>query len=326
VSESRILLLGQRDVENLLEFDAVMEVVREAYLALAEHQARLFPLVREPLDGAMFGLRSAYWSTRGLLGLKSSGYYPDNAQVGEPNHQATIVLVSPTSGKPRAIVDGNHVTLMRTAAAAALGSGLLARPDARRILVIGNGHQARAQLRSHHHVFAARAPQLSVFAPRDDDAATKGNSFAVRLAEDGLSVAVEHDLSTAVRGADVVVTATLARAPLFEAGLATPGTHVTAVGSDSPGKRELDEALIRAARVVVDDTVQSRRFGESQGLDDVEFVEIGDVLRSKSRGRRGPDEITVFDTTGIGLHDVVTAELAVQNALEAGVGTWISLA
>jgi ornithine cyclodeaminase len=209
VNENRVLLLGQREVEGLLEFDAVTVVVRDAYLALAQDRARLFPLFREPLDGAMFGLRSAYWPERRLLGLKSSGYYPENARAGEPNHQATIVLVSPTSGKPRAIVDGNHVTLSRTAAAAALGSPLLARPDARRILVIGNGHQARAQLVAHQRVFAAREPQLSVLAPRDDGAATKAHAFARELEADGLTVEIERDLAAAVRSAEIVVTATL---------------------------------------------------------------------------------------------------------------------
>jgi ornithine cyclodeaminase/alanine dehydrogenase-like protein (mu-crystallin family) len=193
--------------------------------------------------------------------------------------------------------------------------------------VIGNGHQAEAQVLAHNELLTERNPQFSVFAPRDDPAANKGHAFARRLAEHGIPVRVHTSLTDAAGGADFIVTASAAREPLLSIELVSPGTHISAIGSDSPGKRELDPQLLHAARVIVDDPAQSRRFGESQSLDEpLALATIGDVLSGRAPGRQGDDEITVFDSTGIGLHDVVTAELAYERAVAGGVGTWITLA
>jgi alanine dehydrogenase len=326
VSDSRVLVLGHAAVDSLLTFDDVLEVVRDAFVALSAGEAQLFPMVRESLDDAFFGLRSAYWPSQKLLGLKTSGYFPANKTRGEPSHQASIVLVSPESGKPRAFLDGNQITQIRTAAAGVLGTSLLARTDARRILVIGNGHQAEAQIISHHKHLAERQPTFSVVAPRDDDAASKGRAFARRLAEKDVPVTVHRSLREAVSQAEIVITATPAREPLLQLEFVSPGTHITAMGSDTPGKRELDKRLVKAARVVVDDRAQSERYGECQDLDEpVDVAVLGDLIAGRTMGRQNDEEITVFDSTGIGLHDVVTAELAFRQALAVGAGAWITL-
>jgi alanine dehydrogenase len=327
MSDDRVLVLGHSAVEQLLSLDEVVTLVRDSYIALARGEARLFPLVREQLDTALFGLRSAYWGQSNLLGLKASGYFPENAEHGRPNHQACIVLLSPHTGLPRAFLDGNQITLIRTAAVGALGTSLLSRPDARRILVIGNGHQAEAQIRSHAALLADRNPEFSVIAPRDDAIGTKVAAFARRLAEGGLSVAVGRSLAGALADADIVVTATPSREPLVHQAGVAPGTHFTAIGSDTPGKRELDPKLVLDALLVVDDRAQSERFGESQGLDrDPEtVVTIGEVLDGRAEGRRSNDEITVFDSTGIGLHDIVTAEFVCGKALSQESNAWVSL-
>ena len=325
MSNERIFTMGREDVARVLVLEEVVDVVRDAYIAMANGSARLFPLVREPVGAAMFGLRSAVWEDRELLGLKVSGYFPENAAEGRDNHQATIVLVSPRTGRPSAFIDGNHVTWIRTAAAGALGTSLLARADARRVLVVGNGLQAEAQAVGHAEVLADRTPEILVHAPRDADG-SKATAFVERLAARGLAVRAAPDVERALSEADVVVTATLAREPIVRSEWIASGTHITAIGSDAPGKRELDPRLVDRARLVVDSADQSRRFGESQDLADVAAVEIGAILTGRATGRTSAEEITIFDSTGIGLHDLVTAELARRKGVELGAGAWLSLA
>ncbi len=329
MNDDRVLVLGETAVERLVRLEEVLDLVRDGFVALARGDARVFPMVREPLEGSLFGLRSAYWPASELLGLKASGYFPSNQQHGRPNHQATIMLLSPTTGRLRALVDGNRVTWIRTAAAGALGTQILARPDARTVVIVGNGHQAEAQALSHAQVLADRDPQFLVVAPRDDRDRSKAGRFADVLRERGIGSVETPPPAEALAAADVVVTATSARAPLVSLEDVRPGVHITAIGSDTPGKRELDPALVQAARLVVDDRDQSGRYGESQGLDlpPDATVTLGEVIDDGTLGRASPDEITVFDSTGIGLHDVVTAELACARALEHEheTGTWVSL-
>ena len=327
MTDDRMLVLGQAMVESLLTFDEVVVLVRGAFIALARNEARVFPMVREPLDEALFGLRSAYWPDQQLLGLKASGYFPANHRLGRPNHQASILLVSPTTGRPRALVDGNHVTRIRTAAAGALATQVLARHEARTIAILGNGHQAEAQAVSHAQLLADREPRFLLVAPRDDVQRTKAKRFAAQLRSQGIEAHDTPTLADALSAADIVVTATSSRTPLVSANDVRPGTHISAIGSDSPGKRELAPELVRTARLVVDDRKQSSRLGETQDitLDSGQPATLGDVLDGRAPGRQTADEITVFDSTGIGLHDLVTAELAYTKAVERNAGTWMSL-
>lgn len=322
----RTLLLTRAEVERLLSWENVLPVVEATFVALATKAGQLFPTVREGIPRGTLGLRSGIWSDRDLLGVKVSGFFLSNRELGLDSHQALVVLLDSATGRPNAVVDGNHVTWIRTATAGLAGTLALARPDARRVLVIGNGLQAEAQIRSHAWGLAEREPQFAVHAPRDDRDGGKARLFVERLAEHGISVSAAPDLAEALADAEIVVTATPAVAPLFAADAVQPGTHITAMGADAPGKRELDDALVRHARLVVDDHVQSVTFGEGQALRSAhdELPTLGSVLDGAVEGRRGASEITIFDSTGLGLHDVVTADLARSLAVKAAVGTYIS--
>jgi alanine dehydrogenase len=255
--------------------------------------------------------------------VKVSGFVPANREVGLESHQAVVVLLDEASGRPKAVVDGNEVTWLRTAMAGAAGTRALARADARSVLVVGNGLQAEAQVRSHAWLLKERRPRFLVHAPRDDEHGRKSAEFRARLHEHGIVVEPAEALAEALAEADVVVTATPAVEPLLHAGAVRPGTHITAMGADAPGKRELSDELVAASRLVADDPTQSRLFGEGQGLrgDAAERVTtLGEILAGDGFDR-GADEITVFDSTGLGLHDVVTAAVAVERARERGVGT-----
>jgi len=320
------LVLSRADVEALIGWDDALTAVEESLVALATGRARPFPTLREPVEGGMVGVRGAAWPERGLLGFKVSGFFLANRAEGLDSHQAVVVLQDPGNGRPQALVDGNHVTWLRTAIAGAAGTRALARDDARRILVVGNGLQAEAQIRSHAWGISGREPRFRVHAPRDDTAGTKAHEFAARLGEFGIRVTPAPDLERALAEADIVVTATPSTDPLVPDGWVHPGTHITAMGADAPGKRELGDGLAARSRLVADDQAQSVRFGEGQALGEAaKPPTLGEVLAGMVPGRTHPTELTIFDSTGLGLHDIATAHAAVRNALRLGVGTWISL-
>jgi alanine dehydrogenase len=321
-------LVSRAEQERLLDWAAVLPIVNESYVALARGEARLLPTLREPLTGGMLGFRGADWPARGLLGIKLSAFFLSNRELGLDSHQAVIVLLDPGTGAVRGIVDGNHVTWIRTALAGAAGTLALARSDARCVLIVGNGLQAEAQVRSHAWALADRSPEFTVHTPRDDAGGVKSAQFCRRLEARGIRVAPAVDLERALAAADVVVTATPSTEPVLRGGQVRRGTHVNAIGADAPGKRELDDVLLGRCLFVTDDREQCRRFGEGQRLD-AERLErtptIGEVLAGTAPGRTGDDAITVFDSTGLGLHDVATAAEACARAAASGAGTTLAL-
>jgi ornithine cyclodeaminase len=307
-----VRIVDREEAAAALTLDVVMPVVRAAYVALHRGEATLFPIVREHLPSSLFGIRSAAWPDHGLLGLKVSGYYPGNLARGLDNHQSTVVLLDPATGCPRTFVDGNHVTWIRTAAAGAVGTVTLARPDARRIAVVGTGLQAHAQAVAHVWALADREPEL-VVASASDASAARATALVERLAaEHGIAATAAPSVEHAVGDADIVVTATPSTRPVVRSDWLRPGTHVSAIGSDSAGKRELDQTLLEDARVVVDDVSQSTRLGEAQYLPAARrgsLTSLGAVLAGDAPGRQSATELTVFDSTGLGVHDLAVAAL-----------------
>jgi ornithine cyclodeaminase len=235
-----------------------------------------------------------------------------------------VVLIR-SDGRPGAIVDGNYVTWIRTAAAGVIGTLALARADARRVLVVGNGTQAEAQVVAHAWGLSDRSPEFRVHAPLDRDG-SKEAAFIARLARRGIPVERAGSLPTTALDSDIIVTATASTQPLLSEAFVAPGTHITAIGSDAPGKREIDDGTLTRAELVVDDRNQAALYGEAQYLPvDVvnQTITIGEILCDRSLGRTSDSAVTLFDSTGIGLHDLVTADLARATAIRAKAGTWV---
>lgn len=310
-----LLTLGREDVAALLDHDETIEQVRRAFVAHSGGAGRIFPLVREAVgDQSVFGIKSGDIAGDGVLGLKAAGFWPGNAKLRKDAHQATILIVDPATGRPTALLDGNQVTTMRTGAAGAIGIGLLARPESARLCLFGTGVQAGIQLdyalrvrptiRHVSYVTASGAPDERFeqrFRPR---------------------CTIEHapDAARAVTNADIVITATPGGAALFPRGAIKPGTHINAVGADTRGKRELPPLLLEDSRVVVDDAMQARAVGECQWAPDLQVTEIGELLMKTAAFERQPDDITVFDMTGLALQDLTVAQLLVDKAARQGCG------
>jgi alanine dehydrogenase len=326
-----LVVLSGATLRSILPLDDVVPAVEHAYVASAQGEASLYPVVREALsNGAgVFGVKSGFWPARDALGLKVAGYWPGNRPRGLDNHQALVVLVDPTTGVARAVLDGNVITFIRTAAAGAIGLTRLARRDARTAVIIGAGVQGEAQARA--LAWWRSEVAITVVEPLDDAELTISRGFCHRLANEGILCEPAASLEEGVRQADIVVTVTPARAPLVKRAWLRPGTHVNAMGADTKGKQEHDVATLADAHVVVDDWRQASELGECQhavaaGVFGGRRADaIGDVIAGRAPGRRSDAELTLFDATGLALQDLAVADLAFRVAAGRGLGARVAL-
>jgi ornithine cyclodeaminase/alanine dehydrogenase-like protein (mu-crystallin family) len=251
--------------------------------------------------GGFLGLMPAY--TGSALGTKLVAFYPHNTEV--PTHHATILLFKPETGEPLATMDGRLITEVRTAGVSAVATEHLARSDASVLAIIGSGVQARSHLEALKLVREFR--DVRVWSPRRADA------FAE---EHGVRAAASAE--EAVRGADVVVTATTSPTPVLLGEWLSPGTHINAVGAPRPDWRELDDEVLRRAKVYVDSREAAmKESGDVIAAGEV-FAEIGEVAAETKSGRRLEEEVTLFKSLGLAVEDVATAELVYRKALGGG--------
>ncbi|WP_175906744.1 ornithine cyclodeaminase family protein [Burkholderia sp. BCC1640] len=314
-TDAHLLLLDRDAVEPALQPEPVMTAVHEAFVLHSRRAGRVFPVVRERLHtGGVFGIKSGDVASQGLLGFKAAGFWPGNRNRGGEPHQATIALVDPATGRPLCIMDGNAITTARTGAAGGLGLQALARRDSTRICVFGTGVQARVQLDYALRLLPQRCSVLYVNVSGEPDAVFE-SAFRKRC-----DIQITQDWNDAVAASDVVITATPGGGPLFDADAVQPGTHLTCVGADTAGKRELPEGVLARARIFVDDHEQAGSIGECQWAPDLPRAEIGDVLTGTVSVDRSPGEITVFDMTGLALQDLTVARFLYRQAVENGAG------
>ena len=320
------LVLARSEVESLVSLRDAMGAVEEAFRDLARGEAMLFPVIRERIDpyGGFFGVKAGYLPSRGCLGYKGGGFWASNRAKGMAGHQSVIMLYDPETGAPKAAIDGNYLTVIRTGAVGAIAARVLARKDSRIAAMIGAGVQGAIQLAGLREVL----PIEEVRCYDKDSAAAE--QFARDAAAAGLRASASATTAEAVDGADVVVTATPSFQPIVEAAWIRPGMHINAFGADTRGKQEIDEKLMPRAKVVADHLPQSREIGECQhafrsGLIDKVHAELGEILTGSKPGRESADEITLFDATGIALQDLAVAARAYDAAIASGVGTRVVL-
>jgi ornithine cyclodeaminase len=323
-----VLVLNRATMEELLPLETVIPVIEDAFKAFSAGRTKAYPVVREEIaeHRGIFGIKSGYLMNEEVIGLKAGGFWLGNPQRGLTAHQSTTLMFDPRTGQPTAFMDGNHITTVRTAAAGALAARVLAPEAARVAAVLGCGTQGTGQAEALCHVRPIE--EIRAF----DAVSASAEAFAERLRARGVRVEVCQDAEEAVRGAQVVVTATPGKAVVLRADWIRAGVHVSAFGTDTRGKQEVEAALFPRATVVVDDVTQATTIGETQhpvaeGLmrwEDIHAT-LGDILAGQSPGRTRADEITLFDATGLAFQDLVSGQLAVQLAGERGVGTRITI-
>ena len=313
-------IVPEAAIADLMTREAAFAAVEKVFAAMAAGEAYNFPVVREAIghEDALYGFKGGFDRAGGVLGLKAGGYWPHNLEKrGLINHQSTVFLFDPDTGRPEAMVGGNLLTALRTAAASAVSIRHLARPDARVLGMIGAGHQAKFQLRA-------------ALETADFDRVIAWNLHPEMLP--GLGAVAEEmgrpftavDLP-GMAEADVIVTITSSFAPSLMAAHVAPGTHLACMGTDTKGKQEVEAALLGRASVFCDEAAQSTTIGEAQhavaaGLITPEAITpVGAVINGTHPGRRSDAEITLFDGTGVGLQDLAVAAAVVEVAVARGI-------
>lgn len=319
-----MLIVPEALIASLVTPEDAFRAVEACFAAMARGEAYNFPVVREALgEGRQYGFKSGLDRAGGQLGVKAGGYFPGNAAKGLINHQSSVFLFDPDTGRPVAMVGGNLLTALRTAAASAIAIDQLARPEAHVLGIVGAGHQAGFQLRA-----AARVRRFERVIAWNLHPGMLPKLGAV-AAELGLPFEAV-DLA-GMREAEVIVTITSSPAASLLVGHVSPGTHLSCMGTDTKGKQEVEPELVAGASVFTDEVAQSVTIGEAQhavgagllGADAI--VPLGRVLTGDHPGRLSEAEITLFDGTGVGLQDLAVAAVAVQRARERGVGIEIGV-
>jgi alanine dehydrogenase len=320
------LVLSRAEIERLISLDGAIQAVEEAFCALARGEAFLFPVIRERIDpyGGFFGVKAGYLASQGCLGYKGGGFWASNRDKGMAGHQSVIVLYDPATGAPKAAMDGNYLTVIRTGAVGALAARCLARKESHKAAIVGAGAQGAIQLAALRAVLPIQEVKCY---DRDRGA---NEAFTVSAAAAGLRATASHTPEEAIEGVDVIVTATPSFQPIVKAEWIAPGTHISAFGADTRGKQEIEAELLPRAKVVVDYLPQAREIGECQhafgkGLIREVHAELGEILTGAKPGRENSQEITIFDATGIALQDLAVAGRAYASAMEQGAGVRVTL-
>jgi ornithine cyclodeaminase len=310
-----VLVLTESDVDALIDLDDLADAMRAALRGISDGSASTPPRVAAESPLGMLGAMPGYLPGIGL-GAKLVTYFRGNADRGLPGHQALIVLADPDDGGLLATMGATRITGIRTAMTAAVAARVLAPTDARRIVVVGTGAQARSHLEAFGHLFPAAQRTL-----------TGRSADRVRaLATEYAGTAVVADVASAVAEADIVCLCTDSDRPVVRRGWLRAGCHVSSVGSGE----EVDAETIEAASVFVEArAVATRPFPagsrELAGRDPGALTEVGEVLIGARPGRRLVDELTVYKSMGHATEDVAAAALVYRAALTAGRGTPIAL-
>lgn len=294
-------------VTHEMAFDAI----REAFIEASSDKSTIFPALiahgSNPLN--RFSVKSG--ATEALAGLKMGFIWPGNAAKGLKTHNSVTVLFNQDTGGVDALIESGIVNAYRTAAADAVATSILSRPESHVIAVFGAGNQAGYDCLA---IARIRPIDRVLVVNRSEHRATE---FIQRMALAGLHAEI-CDAQQACEQADIIVTATPSRQPLFKWEWVQPGTHISCMGTDGLGKQELDPELARRAELFCDLKTQSVSIGEFQHISaeiasgSIRLTQIGDVLTGAAKGRSNPQAITVFDSSGISLQDLHIANCILQ--------------
>jgi ornithine cyclodeaminase len=325
----RIVVLSHTEVEKLLPMGECITAMAEALAALARGQVHqpLRTVVRPPDASGLMALMPAYLSgERAAYGLKAVCVFPRNAALGKDAHQGSVMLFSAESGELLALMNASAITAIRTAAVSGVATQLLAREEAGDLAIVGSGVQARSHLAAMAEVRPIRRVRV---ASRTFDNARR---FAAEMSANyPFPIHAVESVESAVRDADLIVTATTARQPILQRDWISPGAHLNVVGSSIPTTREIDSATMAASSLFVDrrestlneagDYLFAAREG-AIGADHIK-AEIGELLIGQAQGRTADDEITLFKSLGLAVEDLASAAYVYRQAKERQAGTWV---
>ena len=300
----KLLVLSEHDVHDLLTMRDCIRVMEEALTDLARGKVAnpLRSMVRGEGTKGILGLMPAY---RGDYGLKEICVFPDNPKRGLDTHLGLVILHDGENGAPKLIANASAITAIRTAAVSAVATKLLAREDSRVLAILGFGVQGKSHLEAIPLVRDIK--EVRIFSHKHQQNA--------KSAEE------------AVRGADIIVTATSSKEPVIKREWIKPGAHINAVGSSVKSSREIDTETMKAASLFIDrreSTLNESGDYLMAGLTpDHIRAEIGEILIGKAKGRTSKDEVTLFKSLGLAVEDLASAQFLFTEAQRVGRGQWV---
>jgi alanine dehydrogenase len=317
-----MLVLNGDDIRRLVTIADLIEPIAAAMAGATRREAQLPLRQAIPLGGAdKFGVMPGALGGDGTYGAKLLSLFPGNPDRGLSSHAGVMLVFDRETGLPKACLDASVLTALRTAAASAVATRLLARPDARRLAIIGAGEEAEG------HVTAMRAVRTLdkvVVWSRNRD---KTEAFARRLGIDAAPT-----MAAALEDADLICTTTSATQPFLSVAMIPAGAHLNAVGGSMPYLRELQPDCVPALGFFTDyrpsleaqagEVIDAR----AQGLvaADWQATEIGEVIAGTRSGRTGDAERTVYRSLGVASQDLAAGEFVVARAMERKCGVEVA--
>lgn len=325
-----MLILTQEDVVSLLTIEKAIDAVENGYKERGIGTAHVPPRIGIDIKkhAGWWGVMPAYLEGTDTIAVKISTFYPENLKYGLPAVMGLMVLNDPKTGAPLAVIDGTSITTIRTGAAGGVAAKYLAKKDAKTAAVIGAGVQGRAQLMALckvRNIVTAR-----VYDAVEEKCQKYVNEMQKELHIKVISVKTPEE---AVIGADVVITATPSKSPVFNGKYVEKGMHITAIGASTPKMRELDDMTIeKADKIVLDFWEDAVKAGDiyipmTRGIlkEDGIYAEIGDIIAGKKLGRTSDKEITIFKSVGTAVIDVSTAKQVYELARAKKIGIEIEI-
>lgn len=301
---------------------AIEDAFREYGRKKTQMPAKLY-LYLDKYDGD-FRAMPAYIEGLKRCALKWVNVHPKNIRFGLPSVMAIIILSDPQNGLPLCIMDGTYPTSLRTGAAGGVAAKYLARRDSRVVGMVGCGVQARAQLGALLEIFDIK--EVKVWGHKESNV----KKFIKDMRRKNLRLIGTKTVEDCVRDCDIVVTTTPSRKPLVKLKWLKKGAHINAIGADARGKEELEPAILKKSKIVVDSYAQASHSGEINvplkkkviKKSDI-YADIGEIVTGRKKGRTDQDELTVFDSTGLAIQDVAMADLIYKTAIMKKIGRWV---
>ena len=325
----KTLVITKKQVSDILTPRVTNRTVEKAFRAYGLGQADMPPKSYLYFKKGDLRAMPAYLHGQGfnIAGVKSVNVHPGNDRFGLPTVMAVIVLVDPKTGFPLALLDGTHLTMMRTGGAGAVAIKYLSRKTSRVAGFVGSGIQARTQLACAMEVRGITA--IKVW--QRNKSSTSAPEFCGWAEKTfGLQASISREIDDVTTGVDILFTTTPSRKPIVTR--VSPGTHINAIGADAPGKQEISPQILKTAKIVVDDWRQASHSGEINvplGRRQLRkkdlHGELGAIVAGIKAGRATEEEITLFDSTGLAIQDMACASVVYREIKARGGGREIAL-
>jgi len=324
-----MLILNQEEVKQIIPLSEISKVVGRIEVAFSKYGKGEVDMPPKTYlyftkENGDLRVMPSFSEELGMAGTKIVNVHPNNPKQNLPTVGAVIVLNDAKTGAPVALMDGTYITGMRTGAAGAVASKYLAKKGAKTLGVVGAGRQAVFQIAATAGVF--NLSDILVYDVNDKSIEV----LSAELAKVGIKI--RKASLEEVSNQDILTTTTPSRSPIVKDSWILPGTHINAVGADAEGKEELEPAILKRAKIIVDDWAQASHSGEinvpvAQKIitKDNVCASLGEVVAGIKKGRETDNDITVFDSTGLALQDLFTAVMVYEEAVKKGIGKDIKI-